>query len=121
MMMTNGRKHISVDVKPLDVLWRMKCTRTKQPVNAIKMDIEGMEMDLLEKYGDKMRHLKKLVFEYTFDADPSIPRFMNIIQLLRKSFTIVKFKNQLNQLHSRNETVYNYYPLCTTVFCLNPS
>jgi len=120
MTMSSGRKHISVDVKPLDVLWHMKCTRTNQAVNAIKMDIEGMEIELLEKYGDKMGHLKKLVFEYTFDADPSIPRFMHIIHLLQKSFTIVKFKNQLSQLHRRKETVYNYYPLCTTVFCLNP-
>lgn len=121
MMMRNGRKHISVDVQPLDALWHMKSIQTKQTVNAIKMDIEGMEIELLEKYAHRMKHLKKLVFEYTFDADPSIPRFMNIIQLLQKSFRIVKFKEQLKQLHSRKETVYNYYPLCTTVFCFNPS
>ena len=120
MMMSNGRQHISVVVRPLHELWSMTSPRTAQPVNAIKMDIEGMEIELLEAYGDKMSHLKKLVFEYTFDADPSIPRFMNIIRLLEKSFTIVKVKNSIQQMHNRKEAVYRYYPFCTMVFCLNP-
>ena len=114
MLIRKGRKHIEVDVKPLSELWKLTCPKTRRAVNAIKMDIEGMEIELLEKYGDQMKHLHKLVFEYTFDADPSIPRFMHIIRLLKKSFTTVHF-TRVNP----KDKEYTYYPPCTTVFCLN--
>ena len=114
MLIHKGRQAIDVNVIAFDELLKYTCGKSKQVVNAVKMDIEGMEIELLEKYAKQMKHLKKLVFEYTFDADPSIPRFMRIMNLLKHSFDIVHF-TRVNP----KEKEYTYYPPCTTVFCLN--
>ncbi len=83
--------------------------------NAIKMDIEGAEIPILEhlteqdyvKYG-----IKKLVFEYSFDVDDSIPRFMSIIKKLSKVFSMVHYtKVKPDELH------YTYFPAMTIVYC----
>ena len=90
MCLTKKRKHIKVPVVALSQLWKL--TVQNKPINAIKMDIEGMEIELLEKFGDKMQHIQKLVFEYTFDADPSIARFLSIIDILKKSFKQIRWR-----------------------------
>jgi FkbM family methyltransferase len=51
----------------------------------IKMDIEGAEMPILENTN---RKFKKLVFEWSFDIDPSLPRFWNIIDKLNKDYSV---------------------------------
>ncbi len=56
----------------------------------VKMDIEGAEIDILDKVSiASLRKIKKLVFEYSFDVDPSIPRFKRIISKLRQVFKFV--------------------------------
>jgi len=84
-------------------------------IDAVKMDIEGTEIDLLESMtADDFKNINKLVFEYSFDFDPSIPRFMNIINTLRKTFDNVHFTKV-----DETQATYKYFPPCTNVFCWN--
>ena len=86
--------------------------------NAIKMDIEGAEIPILElltpadyaNFG-----IKKLVFEYSFDVDKSIPRFMNIINTLKQYFNQVIFTKV-----KPDEAEYSHYPAMTIVYCYTP-
>lgn len=86
-------------------------------INAIKMDIEGMEIALLEALTEPMcRGVRKLVFEYTFDVDPSIPRFLRIVHKLKQWFPTVHY-TKVNP----NDKEYRHYPPCTMVFCVRPA
>jgi FkbM family methyltransferase len=61
-------------------------------VNAVKMDIEGAEIPLLETLTSEMLSgVSKFVFEYTFDACVEMPRFWSIIKQLRGIFATVHF------------------------------
>lgn len=104
-----GRETLSVkNINIYDLLDKYK-------FDCIKMDIEGAEIDLLEtllpidykKYG-----IKKLVFEYSFDVDKSIPRFLKIIDNLKKHFLAV-FYTKVNP----TELEYTYYPPACMVYC----
>ena len=53
----------------------------------VKMDIEGAEMSILENTN---RTFKKLVFEWSFDIDPSLPRFWNIIEKLQNKYIVAE-------------------------------
>jgi FkbM family methyltransferase len=106
-----GRESISIKMESIkSVLQKFK------EVTAIKMDIEGSEIDILEtmKLEDwKRTQVKKLVFEYSFDIDPSIPRFLEIIKNLRKYFKMVHYTKV-----KENELEYRYFPAMTLVYCL---
>jgi FkbM family methyltransferase len=62
----------------------------------LKMDVEGTEMPLLEWMLDgpnvelTVKKLQGMVFEWSFDVDPSIPRFRNVIARLQKFYTEVR-------------------------------
>lgn len=113
MYLQKNRASVSVPVIAFAKLLQERVG--KHTINAVKMDIEGMEIELLEKCVDRQTfaNVRKLVFEYTFDVDPSIPRFMRIINTLRKFFPVVHF-TRVNP----NEKEYRYYPPCTTVYCV---
>lgn len=105
-----GRKSITVkNFKIIDIL-------EQYHVDCIKMDIEGAEIDILE-YLDPSDYerfgIRKLVFEYSFDIDPSIPRFRNIINRLQQYFRRVHFTKV-----NLDEEVYKYYPPATIVHCM---
>ena len=105
-----GRTTINVSVQPiLKVLAKYKTT-------CIKMDIEGAEISILESLTPNdyaKANIKKLVFEYSFDIDRSIPRFLAIINNLKKYFSRVHYDKV-----KENEEYYNYFPACTNVFCI---
>jgi FkbM family methyltransferase len=105
-----GREKITIPIIGIRELLK------KHPsINAIKMDIEGAEIEILELLNkEDYKNINKLVFEYTFDVDRSIPRFMNIINKLKSIFEIVHFTGV-----KPDEKEYNYYPPCTIVYCLN--
>ena len=85
-------------------------------INAIKMDIEGAEIPLLESLdAATCKPLRKLVFEYTFDVDPSIPRFMAIVRRLKQWFPTVHY----TKVNPKDEE-YRHYPPCTMVYCVRP-
>lgn len=105
-----GRDAISVPHKNIHTVL------DKYRPSAIKMDIEGSEIDILEALTpDDYRQsgVKKLVFEYSFDVDRSIPRFLSIVQRLRRFFRVVHYTKV-----KEHEEEYNYFPAMTIVYCL---
>lgn len=85
----------------------------KESFNAIKMDIEGAEIDILETLQpEDYKGIEKMVFEYSFDIDPSIPRFLAIIKRLREVFHTVHYTKVKD-----DELEYRYFPAATLVFC----
>lgn len=102
-----GRETIMVQVSPLSKIIE------KYNINCIKIDIEGYEIELLEKIPlANLKNIKKLVYEYSFDIDKSIPRFLNIIKKLKKHFRNVSYDKVKS-----NELEYNYFPPCVNVYC----
>ena len=80
-----------------------------------KIDIEGAEMPILE---NTERKAKKMVFEWSFDIDPSLPRFWNIIEKLQKHYSVADIGNTA-KFKSRDYDVWqkSWFPACTNVFC----
>jgi hypothetical protein len=82
-------------------------------VTAVKIDIEGAEIEILEQMDWKGTKVNKMVFEYSFDIDSYIPRFLKIIEKLRTYFDMVHYtKVKETELH------YKYFPAATLVFCM---
>lgn len=81
----------------------------------VKMDIEGAEMPILE---NTQRKFKKLVFEWSFDIDPSLPRFWSIIEKLELIYKLGSVGNTA-KFQSRDYDVWqkSWFPACTNVFC----
>lgn len=81
----------------------------------VKIDIEGAEMPILENTN---RKFKKLVFEWSFDIDSSLPRFWNIIEKLQKQYKVASIGNTA-KFESRDYDVWqkSWFPACTNVFC----
>lgn len=81
----------------------------------VKMDIEGAEMPILE---NTRRKFKKLVFEWSFDIDPSLPRFWSIIEKLELIYKLGSVGNTA-KFQSRDYDVWqkSWFPACTNVFC----
>lgn len=81
----------------------------------VKMDIEGAEMPILE---NTKRKFKKLVFEWSFDIDPSLPRFWSIIEKLELNYKLGSVGNTA-KFQSRDYDVWqkSWFPACTNVFC----
>ena len=105
-----GRQEIKVS------LCDFKQEMNKWKPDGVKIDIEGSEIDILENTFEndwKQWNTKKLVFEYSFDIDPSIPRFLKIIEELRKYFTTVSYSKVKD-----NELLYKHFPAMTIVYCL---
>jgi FkbM family methyltransferase len=79
----------------------------------IKMDIEGSEFAILENLD--YQQVGNLVFEWSFDIDPSIRRFTNVITELRKHYTKVsyaKFDENYDMWQA------SWFPPCKTVYCI---
>jgi FkbM family methyltransferase len=83
--------------------------------HCIKMDIEGSEIPILENWPKGFK-VKKLVFEYSFDVDPSVIRLRNILDKLRPAFKTLTYSSQIDKIDS-----WNFFPPCTMVFCSNDS
>jgi FkbM family methyltransferase len=56
--------------------------------NGVKIDIEGAEIELLESTLVWPDHVTHIVFEYSFDVDPSIARFKAIVDSLATQFRV---------------------------------
>ena len=104
-----GRKSIDIRVITLNEI-----LKKHKDINSIKMDIEGIEIDILENFNDWDKYkIKKLVFEYSFDFDRSIKRFYNIIESLKPYFSIINFSKKVD----KNKLEYNYFPAAVNVYC----
>lgn len=97
---------------------KVDCVNFDEVINngvCVKMDIEGAEMPILETTNIKF---KKLVFEWSFDIDPSLQRFWNIIEKLQKDYQISDIGNT-GKFKTRDYDVWqkSWFPACTNVFC----
>lgn len=83
-----------------------------------KMDIEGAEMLILE---NTKKVFKKLVYEWSFDIDDSLPRFWNIIEKQKKQYNDFKDVGNTGKFKSRDYDVWqkSWFPACTNVFAFN--
>lgn len=81
----------------------------------VKMDIEGAEMPILE---NTARKFKKLVYEWSFDIDPSLARFWNIIDRQKENYKI-NFEEHRTCYDDKREGLWkkSWFPACTNVFC----
>lgn len=105
-----GRETIKIDL--CDFREQME----KHKPNGVKIDIEGSEIDILENVTAKdwaRWQTQKLVFEYSFDIDPSIPRFLAIVKQLKKYFKHVYYDKV-----KENELEYKYFPPMCICYCL---
>jgi FkbM family methyltransferase len=84
-------------------------------IDCCKMDIEGAEMLILE---NTKKVFKKLVYEWSFDIDDSLPRFWNIIEKQQKKYKVSEIGNTA-KFKSRDYDTWqkSWFPACTNVFC----
>lgn len=83
-----------------------------------KMDIEGAEMLILE---NTTKVFKKLVYEWSFDIDPSLTRFWKIIEKQKKQYNNLKDVGNTARFKTRDYEVWqkSWFPACTNVFAFN--
>tara|TARA_Y100000593_G_scaffold69366_1_gene127407 strand:- start:2289 stop:2990 length:702 start_codon:yes stop_codon:yes gene_type:complete len=86
-----------------------------QGLDNCKMDIEGAEMPILE---NAKKVFKKLVYEWSFDIDPSLERLWNLIDKQKKNYKIEAEWNRIRYA-TRQDFFWqsNWFPACTNVFC----
>lgn len=83
--------------------------------DACKMDIEGAEMPILENTNAQF---KKLVYEWSFDIDPSLVRLWNVLDKQKENYRI---EGEMHRIcyDDQRETLWqkSWFPACTNVFC----
>lgn len=79
----------------------------------VKMDIEGIEMEILENCEDFSK-INKMAFEWSFDKDMKINRLRKVIDKLEKSFKTVFCPQTLPRDHQLWPGKANAYAL---VYC----
>ena len=77
----------------------------------VKMDIEGAEMEILESM---QTFPKKMVFEWSFDVDPSLTRYRKILSKMNDNYDVVK-GSEFNMAYV--EWQKSWFPPCTNVYC----
>lgn len=83
--------------------------------DCVKMDIEGLEMPILENTN---KVFKKLVFEWSFDIDPSLARFWNIIDKLKENYEVASFGNAARyKTRDYNTWQKSWFPACINIYC----
>lgn len=82
-----------------------------------KMDIEGAEMKILET---TQVVFNKLVYEWSFDIDPSLSRFWDIIESQDKFYNINYEKHRVCH-DDKRASIWesSWFPACTNVFAFN--
>jgi len=81
------------------------------PNTCVKMDIEGLEMPIIENTNLLFR---KLIFEWSFDIDPSLERYWACLDKLRLYYDV-----KTNEYRDKGVTIWpkSWFPACTNVFC----
>lgn len=68
-------------------------------INAIKLDIEGSELEILNQKHDYSK-INKLVFEYSFTKNRDMKYFFQCVDILKKDFEVDIQKSYYNQKHN---------------------
>lgn len=82
------------------------------PNDCVKMDIEGSEIAILEHWPEDFR-VRKLIGEYSFDVDDSVPRMLACMDRLKKVFRTVHYRPSLHKMKR-----WNYFPPATQFYCV---
>jgi FkbM family methyltransferase len=104
-----GREKITIQVR------NFKKLMNEVKPNGIKIDIEGAEIELLESIKIWPKFVTHIVFEYSFDIDPSIKRFKNIVDSLATQFSVHHRKVDFTA------EKWNFYPQAILVYCKKPT
>ena len=99
-----GGESIPVNTEPAGKYWNENY--------CVKLDAEGVEMPILERYAETK--VKKLVFEWSFDIDPSIERFESIIKRLKSTYSNVTYAGYKPGYKNWQPS---WFPACRTVWC----
>lgn len=99
-----GGETIKVKTVPVGPYWKS--------TNCVKLDAEGIEMPILEKYAEV--RVRKLVFEWSFDIDVSLPRFEKVIATLKRTYPNVFYSGYAK---GYTEWQGSWFPACRTVWC----
>lgn len=99
-----GGETIKVQTEPIASWWR--------PEFHVKLDAEGSEMPILERYAEQ--RVARLVFEWSFDIDPSLERFEAVVARLRRVYGRVQFSKIAG---GHREWQASWFPPCRTVWC----
>ena len=100
-----GRRSIDIEVHAFaDVLDQYK-------PDGVKIDIEGAEIDILDSMDVWPSYVNQLVFEYSFDRDSSIKRFVGIIDKLKNNFDEV-----YHPKFDLTREKYEFYPPAVIVY-----
>jgi FkbM family methyltransferase len=99
-----GGDSILTPTAPARELW--------QPDVHVKLDAEGSEMPILELLAGQ--RVRRLVFEWSFDIDPSLERFDAVISVLRTVYPRVRF-GKIQSGHALWQP--EWFPPCRTVWC----
>jgi len=83
-----------------------------------KMDIEGAEMLILENTNKVFR---KLVYEWSFDIDPSLPRFWSVLESQQLKYSDAKDIGNTAKFKSRDYDTWqnSWFPACANIFLFN--
>ena len=84
-----------------------------QSFDCCKMDIEGAEMPILENTDVVFQ---KLMYEWSFDVDPSLPRLRRVVERQQQHY---KVRARSDCFPGADGTVWksNWFPLCTDITC----
>ena len=83
--------------------------------DACKMDIEGAEMPILENCRNTF---SKLVYEWSFDIDPSLPRLWNVLDRQKQAYRIeAAWSSIYYETKEHKAWKPSWFPACTNVFC----
>ena len=77
----------------------------------VKMDIEGAEMEILESMQE---FPKKMVYEWSFDIDPSLTRYRQILKKMKKRYKSIR-GTEFNL--DFVEWQKSWFPPCANVYC----
>lgn len=105
----------SVSVRCQNVLTAL--AEVKGDLN-IKMDIEGAEMPILELIAHDraiLDRIRKLTFEWSFDVDPDLVRFRNVLHRLKDAFPHLSPEAEY---HGHDTWPASWFPPCKTIYCL---
>ena len=84
-------------------------------INAIKLDIEGSELEILLNEHDFSR-IKKMVFEYSFTKDRRMDKFFECAEMLEKYFYVDIQKSYYNQKHQGESGLWGGF-VDSIIFC----
>jgi len=89
-----------------------------QQFDYCKMDIEGAEMPILETTN---KVFKKLVYEWSFDIDPSLSRFWKVIEKQMQAYKNMPDIGNTGKFKSRDYDVWqkSWFPACANIYCFS--